>query len=344
MKWLSTDDYFATEEPEWIVENMLPRGWVGLLNAREGGGKSTMVIAMARAVTTGTPFLGQGTAQGRVAYLNLDGMPGYSFKTLCEEFSPDGNMKWVQKMRWFDGEVKLPADEQDIVKELNGYNLIIFDTLAQLAAHSGLSERDETEMTLMMKSIKRIANKTDAAILVLHHMAKSGIDPKDPKSKQQFRGNTAIPATVDVAFDLTGQMDGILYFDYSKSRHNKIQIYPIKIDTTGYRLPPHMAELGAPLGAKKGLIAMQQTKIDVVDTAFQICVINRAKLGEQKGENTWEIPITDIRNICCAGLKYIYRDFVREMRHQGFFTQARKGYYLATFSEELIRKIEGTDK
>lgn len=333
-------DYF-TDEPrlDWVVHNFLPRKWVGLLNAQQGGGKTTLAVAMAKAVSLGTDFLGQDTQQGKVGYLNLDGMPRFSFKQMCEEFSPNNDTDWINNIRWVDQGVNLPYQQSDVIKTFKGCNLIIIDTLAQLAAHSDLSERDEKEMTILIRSTKAIAKETNSAVLILHHMTKYPPNPKDPGSKRQFRGNTAIPATVDVVYDLEGSVEGKLSLNYGKSRLTNIQMFPITIDETGYHIPKSTSELGNPRGAKKGLIRMEKMLNDYIEIAYTLCIINR-DAARQVDDNTWEFTHNTMMKLC-NGKPSLANTVINEMIKDGIAERRGKSSMVATFSDNLIAEMEG---
>ncbi len=56
----------------WIVAGFLPQGFITLLTADGGVGKSFLAIYLAIMVCLGCPFLGLGTLRGRVLYVDYD--------------------------------------------------------------------------------------------------------------------------------------------------------------------------------------------------------------------------------------------------------------------------------
>src|SRR4051794_3172192 len=49
---------------EWVVQDLLPRGSLTLLTAREKAGKSLLALDLCAAVATGDPFLGRAVRSG----------------------------------------------------------------------------------------------------------------------------------------------------------------------------------------------------------------------------------------------------------------------------------------
>jgi len=63
---------FPTKEVTWLIEGLLPAGSVVALSGEEGVGKTLLALSWAKALTTGSNFLGRRVKPTPVLYLGLD--------------------------------------------------------------------------------------------------------------------------------------------------------------------------------------------------------------------------------------------------------------------------------
>ncbi|SDB03739.1 AAA family ATPase [Bauldia litoralis] len=80
---------------------------------------------------------------------------------------------------------------------IEDYALIVVDTLASVC--SGIEENDAGDMTRVVALLLELARATDAAVLVLHHVAKAGAD----RSANAVRGSGAITNSVRNVFGIS---------------------------------------------------------------------------------------------------------------------------------------------
>jgi len=203
MPYYEGDAYFTGQPTEFIIDSFCPKNRLVAINAREGAGKSKFALAMAYAVTTGTKFLSLDTQQGHVLWYNLDNVFPNDIHERCLELGK-GDDTWVKDVTWFDGELNLTgnydpktqkAEYHRIIDKANskGTKLIVFDTLAALLVGAKVNEMLASETEPFMLDLLKVARKTDACVVVLHHM------PKDIENLSG-RGSTAIAAKVDQEF------------------------------------------------------------------------------------------------------------------------------------------------
>ena len=179
--------------PEFLVDDTLPVGGLGILSAKPDVGKSTLLRTLAMAVATGVPWLGRRVKQGAVLLCQFEDIaafgrdhlvtmgatretPIFPFFASCpDEFIPHLSA-WAKRHR--------PA-------------LIIIDTLGKVALGKDLL--DYTVATEVLTPLVTLARTTDAAIMLSHHNKKGeSYDPAD-----DLLGSTAIRANMDHTLAIT---------------------------------------------------------------------------------------------------------------------------------------------
>ena len=154
-----------------------------MLASREGVGKSTLVGAAAAAVSSGAPWLGAPTLRGSVLVLDLEEHPSDLLRRLAL-FDADPDAVTVA----FNPERPLRelADAAAAIRPA----MVVVDSLAALAAASGLTEAGSSaQWTPLLSALLAIARSTGAAVVAIHHAVKGGDD---------YRDSTAIGATADI--------------------------------------------------------------------------------------------------------------------------------------------------
>jgi hypothetical protein len=178
----------SDEEPvEYALDGLLPLGGTAVLVGRPKGGKSTLALNLALAVSRGEKFLGRDTRKGRVLYVALEGAPR-AWKELARNLrvaqsddlyfwsgrAPDAAMAWLHR------EVK----KHEPV-------LVIVDTMQRLLrVKDGNDYATASNVTDVLIELARLTN---AALLMLHH---SGRNPSSEIVDAPM-GSTAWSAAFD---------------------------------------------------------------------------------------------------------------------------------------------------
>lgn len=92
------------------------------------------------------------------------------------------------------------SDVEALVKEFEGYRLIIIDTLTRFHA---LDENNNGQMSQLVSTLEFLAERTRAAVLFLHHMSKASIKDGHGDSQTAARGASALVDNVRYAAHLT---------------------------------------------------------------------------------------------------------------------------------------------
>jgi hypothetical protein len=199
---LSLAELCALELPdlEWVVEDLLPRGTLTLLSAREKAGKSLLAAYLAACVAHGEPFLDRAVAQGPVLLVPAEEhLRDVRDRLLLAVGGVEAPVAVLPVNRGEDDALDLadPAALRElrrVVAELEPA-LVVLDPLREL---HGLAENDADAMGPLLKPLRLLAQESDAAVMLIHHMSRAG----------QFRGSTAILAACDNDWSLRNADEG----------------------------------------------------------------------------------------------------------------------------------------
>jgi hypothetical protein len=167
-------------------------------------GKTTYVMALAKAIIEGKPFLGIATQKSPVVYLNEASKAAFREAVLRADlagcldlhvvsWAESGALDWAAQV----------TEAAAVAVEL-GAKALIVDTFAQWARLVGDDENSAGRMLAAMEPLQRAAAK-GLAVLVVRHARKSGGDVG-----MSGRGSSAISAACDIILSLErveGQRD-----------------------------------------------------------------------------------------------------------------------------------------
>ncbi|MBA4106829.1 MAG: hypothetical protein C0485_13835 [Pirellula sp.] len=179
---------------KWLWESWIPEGFVTLIGAHPGVGKSTFALAsIVRAVNEGEVFLDgtQAPCKGKVLWCDT-------------EATHAGNVDRLHQWGMDPQEIIVPGDheldginieqEDDVERlreraELEDVQLIVIDSLRN--AHKG-NENDSGQMYKVMHRLATLAQELGIAVIAIHHLGKPHANPKF--GKPTLRGSSAIVA------------------------------------------------------------------------------------------------------------------------------------------------------
>jgi hypothetical protein len=186
----------APDETEWIAAYTAPGAITDLTGAPKLSGKTSLAMGMAKAVISGTPFLGQPTRQGSVLYLSeerditlreslrragLAEAEGFHF---LQPYQAHGVL-WNEVVEW--------CMEQG--KTL-GACVLVVDTFLPWSGLGEEQENDAGASYAVMKPLLRAAD-SGLAVWVLRHDRKAG-----GANGKSARGSNAISGAADLLLQL----------------------------------------------------------------------------------------------------------------------------------------------
>lgn len=179
--------------PEPIAEPFAWAGRVTLLAAREKMGKSTLLSAIAAAVSSGRPFLHRPIRSGTVLWIGLEEDAGDLAPRLMR-FKADPD-----RVVLVDALPDRLASLATAVEEVKP-SLVVLDTLPAFALGLGLV-RDANaagEWSVLLGELTKVARRSRAALVLLHHSRKSG---------EGYRDSSAVGANVDLILEMSEAND-----------------------------------------------------------------------------------------------------------------------------------------
>jgi hypothetical protein len=205
-------DALAPPAPlEWCVEGLFPRSSVSILVGDPGSKKTFTVIELAVCVALGKPWLDHPVAQGPVLFIDEQTGP----RQLLARFNAALNAHaastdtplHIRSLAGHNLRDKDSADEIINLARSKNAHLIVIDAFSNLL--HGSSESSLAAVLPVLFHLRRIAEVSNAAIVVTHHTNRHG----------SFRGSYAIPAAVDLMLQVESKSDdSVIAFHTIKSR------------------------------------------------------------------------------------------------------------------------------
>jgi len=173
---------------KWIIDGEIPERGVTVIYGESGAGKSFVGIDYAMRIAQ----------TRRVCYIPTEGESGYTTRVEAwcayhkqpygECYFMGGNVSLFERDE-FEG---MLLDLKNLKPELT-----IIDTLAMAAA--GMDENSARDMSLVLKSCRRIISDVGSAVILVHHTNAGGMIERGSKA---LRGNTDSMIRVNPADDL----------------------------------------------------------------------------------------------------------------------------------------------
>jgi len=199
VEWLTAAEIAVMEDEQitWYAHGLLGGGLIAELDGKvKQSGKTTLVLAMVRAILEGEPFLGQATTYTPIVYLTEQSGP--SFKRNLRRAGLLGRndlhvLLWPKAigLKWDAVVAQAQAHAAEV-----GARILIVDTLGQFSGIRGDAENSAGTALLVMEPLQTAAG-AGLAVLVSRHDRKSGGDVGD-----SGRGSSAYAGAVDIVLHL----------------------------------------------------------------------------------------------------------------------------------------------
>jgi hypothetical protein len=177
LKIINLQDIQA-EEVEWLWKPYLPLGKLSIVQGDGDTGKTTMMLAIAAAVTTGTMLPGGGrAAPAGVIFQSTENGLADTVKPKLERFGADCSRFHVI----VDGERALTYADERIERAIikTGAKLVIFDPFQSYLG--GVDMHSAGGVRPLLNGLIDVAERTRCAVVILGHLNKRG-------GSAQYRG------------------------------------------------------------------------------------------------------------------------------------------------------------
>ncbi len=202
------------QEVRWLWQDRIPAGMLSEMCGDPGEGKSHVTLALATAITLGTPLPGDPVAlrrrPGHVLLVAMEDSPEHVIRPRLDRMGADlTRVTILDGIRDPDGGEPVPLDLsrpdhrlelRALVEEL-GVELIVVDPIT---AHlGGTNEWKDSEVRAVLAPLARMAQETGAAVLLVRHLRKSD------SSRAIYRAGGSIAFTASVRSSLmVGRPEG----------------------------------------------------------------------------------------------------------------------------------------
>lgn len=284
------------EEPEWVVENILPVG-ITFIAGPPKSYKSTVELALLLTAcgvenTVMPPDLSQCREPGRVMMLSMEAQAGALRHTAKHGFNTDipSDMRFLcMSDPW-----RFRLDQKQDVQELLGWmteldaKVLAIDPLRN--CHS-LDENDSGGMVMMLQPVQQWAVKNRKSVVIVHHSKKLGEERDGGKrmaNANDMRGSSALFGLADAVLTVTGKGKGLVHIDAIMKRGEAWQ-RTIQLGIWGMSGVESVTE---DVAAVFNLVTLELTqaeiaaKLQISKTKVSECVTTLKRIGALTGSGT----------------------------------------------------------
>ena len=188
----SASEIFSAEPPAWLIDGLLPRVGVGLLNGPSGSGKTYVAVDAAMAVANGSAFANNHpTEKGCVLYAAGEDRAGVARRIVAH--SQHSGLSDADIGVWQGVSLAGLHDIEHLVSLGGRYDFVINDTLSR--ATPGLDENSNTEMAAAIDRAYQLSAAWRCFVLIVSHTGKD--------AAKGVRGASALVANVDTVLKVT---------------------------------------------------------------------------------------------------------------------------------------------
>ena len=226
-KWLSLEDAYKERPPtEWIVEDMFSTGSMNIVYGPPASKKSMLMQDMCAHIAAGKQWLvapngmgGFAVKQVPVLWIDLDNgrlrtLERFDAVGRAQELDMGAGIHFVSMPS-----PHLDANDLDAMTEIMkaiyhfGAKLVVVDNLGTT---TGDVEENTAGMAIVMKNWRIVAERTEAAIVLIHHQRKG--NTQGGRAGDALRGHSSIEASIDLAIAIKPLKDKSVLIRSTKTR------------------------------------------------------------------------------------------------------------------------------
>lgn len=186
---------------DYLVEDLIFCGDIGMFYGASGSGKSFLAVDMGLSIARGAPFLGKRTRKGAVIYQAGEGGKGLvkRLKAYRQHYNiHERDIPFVLLPERVDLFSK-DGDTDAFIEECLAWSSVLPDPLAAIVidtfstASPGANENASEDVSRLLVAGERLNKATGAAVFWVHHKNAAG---------DRERGHTSLRANIDTAMEV----------------------------------------------------------------------------------------------------------------------------------------------
>lgn len=190
---LTAAELIKRPPPEYLVDQILPKGALGCVYGRPGSAKTFLALDLALCVAGGLPWGAREVRGGPVLYIVAEGSGGLGVR--IRAWLEHAQLVDVENIQFLPLAVNLLDVHQlaalvTVATEI-GPVLIVIDTLARSMV--GGDENSARDVGLLIDAADKLRQATGAAVVLVHHTGKDG---------QTYRGSSALEGACDTMLEV----------------------------------------------------------------------------------------------------------------------------------------------
>ena len=195
---------------DYIVDGLITNSSVNIFYGEPGSKKTYSAISLAVCVANGKPWLDFKTKKAPVLIIDEESGERRFMRRLGEairgELCDDTSPIYFVSLAGFKLDDNKDTDQLQGLIDSTQARLVIFDALADMMDGD---ENDKKDVQPVFNHLRKISEKTDSGLLVIHHNNKTG----------GYRGSSAIKGSIDLMVHITSE-DGsdLINFQSEKNR------------------------------------------------------------------------------------------------------------------------------
>ena len=207
------------KRPQWLIEDILESGTLGMLYGAPASGKSFLALDMGACVATGLDWHGNKVQQGGVLYFVGEGLQGIIRRKEAWSISHETDLNYsmsfsTQFVDLNNLENSLPEFIEEIrkVSEQTEVKLLILDTLSRY--YSG-DENAAGDMNHFISVLDALRQEFGFAVLLVHHTGKD--------TSRGARGSSVLRAAIDTEIQVQKSNDAI---SITNTKQKDFDVFP----------------------------------------------------------------------------------------------------------------------
>ena len=217
-------------KPPVLIEGLLKQKRIMVLGAASKIGKTWTFVNLVISIATGQPWLGCNTTKGKVLYLNFE-LPDDEIQERIEAVKiarcitlEDGQLDvWNLSEHSAPYDVILPVISERI--KTKEYSAIVLDPI--YCMYGDLDENSAGDVADLMNALRKLANKSKAAIVFAHHFSNGNQAGKE--SQDRISGSGVWWRAVDTNVSITAhEAENAYVLEATPRGFRKIEPFVIK--------------------------------------------------------------------------------------------------------------------